>query len=99
MMFLRLGVQRDYSKGEKEIFFSGNNVELPLVSNSLKIKRFSIDISYYRVRGLYGKNIGQPGLGSKQLRPYCQEPRADMFPVQTEQTRNIYRHMANTFEI
>ena len=41
-----------------------------------------------------GKNIGPPGLGSKQLGPYCQDLRADIFPVQTDQTRNIY-HMAD----
>ena len=42
-MFLRPGVQRDYSEGEKVFFVCGNNVELLLVVDSLKMKRFLID--------------------------------------------------------
>ena len=45
-ILLLLSLYRNYLEGEKDIF-GGNNVELTLVLDSLKMKRFSIDISYY----------------------------------------------------
>ena len=53
-MFPRPGVQRDYSESEKVIFLFVsflciNNVELPLVLNSLKMKHFLIAAAVKRV--------------------------------------------------
>ena len=45
-ILLLLSLYRNYLEGEKDIF-GGNNVELTLVLDDLKMKRFSIDISYY----------------------------------------------------
>ena len=45
-ILLLLSLYRNYLEGEKDIF-GGNNVELTLVLDGLKMKRFSIDISYY----------------------------------------------------
>lgn len=44
-ILLLLSLYRNYLEGEKDIF-GGNNVELTLVLDGLKMKRFSIDISY-----------------------------------------------------
>ena len=49
----RPGVQRDYSEREKVIcffvcFLRINNVELPLVLNSLEVKHFLIDVAAKR---------------------------------------------------
>ena len=38
------------------------------------------------------------GVGSKKLGSYCQDLRADIFPIHTEQTKNIY-YMAKTIQI
>ena len=45
-ILLLLSLYRNYLEGEKDIF-GGINVELTLVLDGLKMKRFSIDISYY----------------------------------------------------
>ena len=43
-IFPRAGVQRDYPDGEM-IFFGGNNVGLPLVLNSLRVKKKRISLN------------------------------------------------------
>ena len=55
---------------------------------SLKMKRFLIGRSY---------QLSARYVRGKISAPYCQDLRADIFLVQTEQIRNIY--MANTFQI
>ena len=57
--------------------------------DSLKMKRFLIDEILL---------TEWSGVGSKKLGSYCQDLRADIFPIHTEQTKNIY-YMAKTIQI
>ena len=50
-IFPRAGVQRDYPDGEM-IFFGGNNVGLPLVLNSLRVKKKK-DITEFTVHNFH----------------------------------------------